>query len=297
MQQEVLNNIYIMVDQYVYEEQLNTLIKTYIDNKNHDLGVWSDMTLTIHNMLGGTSPNIYQLAATTELIILASDIVDDLQDQDHLNKPWMMDPPAYTLNAVVAMLVTFFAQLSQLLEGNNQAALHEASRILLRSLNGQQKDLSNSTQTVDEYLEMVQEKSGSLMRLACYLGYATLDCSEETINRLNDLADCTGLIHQIENDMRDTLAFDVKSDLVLKKKNLPLLYLSLTESESVIDELLSMDRADAIKLINDSGCVEYCKIVQSLCLTKAQEIYEELQAESPWKEEFWEMMLGSFDQG
>lgn len=295
MKQEVLHSIYHIVDEYVYEEQLNALFKTYIDNKNLDRAVWSDMTLTIHYMLGGTSPNIYQLAAATELIILASDIIDDLQDQDHLNKPWMVDPPAYTLNAVVAMLVVFFGQLSQLLEGENQAiALHEASQILMRSLNGQQKDLSNSVQNVDEYLVMVQEKSGSLMRLACYLGYVNLDCSEETINRLNDLADCTGLIHQIHNDMNDLLQLDVKSDLSLKKKSLPLLYLVLTDNELIIDELLGMESAEAIKVINDSGCVEYCKIVQSLCLTKAKEIYEELQAESPWKEEYWEMMLGSF---
>lgn len=295
MKQEVLDSIYNFVDQYVYEEQLNTLIRVYIDNKSHERGVWSDLTITVHEMLGGASPDIYRLAAITELIILASDIIDDLQDQDHLDKPWMAEPPAYTLNAVVAMLVVFFGQLSQLLEGKNQAeALHVASRILMRSLNGQQKDLSNSVETVDEYLIMVQEKSGSLMRLACYLGYVTLDCPEETINKLNDLADCTGLIHQIENDMKDLLGLDVKSDLVSKKRTLPLLYLILTDSKSAIDELLNMERSEALKFIQDSGCQEYCKIVQSICLTKAEEIFRELQAQSPWKEEYWEMMLGEF---
>src|SRR5690554_4930487 len=104
--------MYDIVNQYVYHDQLNTLVKTYIDNKKQDHGVWSDMTLSIHRMLGGTSPDIHLLAATTEFIILASDIIDDLQDQDHINKPWMRDPQAYTLNAVVAMLVSFFGQLS-----------------------------------------------------------------------------------------------------------------------------------------------------------------------------------------
>ncbi len=295
MKQEVLDNIYSFVDQYVYEEQLNTLIRAYIDNKSHERGFWSDLTITVHAMLGGASPDIYRLAAITELIILASDIIDDLQDQDHLDKPWMTEPQAYTLNAVVAMLVVFFGQLSQLLEGKNQAeALHVTSRILMRSLNGQQKDLSNSVQTVDDYLVMVQEKSGSLIRLACYLGYVTLDCNEETVNKLNDLADCTGLIHQIENDMKDLLGLDVKSDLVSKKRTLPLLYLILTDSELMIDELITMGKAEALKIIQDSGCVEYGKIVQSVCFTKAEEIFGGLQAQSPWKEEYWEMMMGSF---
>src|SRR5690554_763931 len=125
MKQVVLHSLYHIIDQYVYEQELNTLLKKYVDNKNLELGVWSDLTLIIHQMLGGDSPDMYRLAATTELIILASDIIDDLQDQDHMDKPWMVDLPAYTLNAVVAMLVTFFGQLTQLLDGKNQsAALH-----------------------------------------------------------------------------------------------------------------------------------------------------------------------------
>jgi hypothetical protein len=38
MKQEVLHSIYYIVDQYVYEDQLNTSLKSYIDNKNHDHG-------------------------------------------------------------------------------------------------------------------------------------------------------------------------------------------------------------------------------------------------------------------
>src|SRR5690554_5742854 len=100
-----------MIDQYTVDSQLNTLIRAYIDNKSQEQGMWSDMTIMVHHMLGGSSPDIYRVAAVTELVILAADIIDDLQDHDHLDKPWMVDPPAYTLNAVVAMLVVFFGQL------------------------------------------------------------------------------------------------------------------------------------------------------------------------------------------
>jgi competence protein ComQ len=294
MKPEVLHSLNEMVDQYVSEQKLNALLQSYIANKAQERGVWSNLTITIHHMLGGSSPHIHRLAAITELIILASDIVDDLQDQDHLDKPWMTDQPADTLNAVVTMIIVFFGQLSQLVDGNHRAALNEVSRILVRSLIGQQKDLSNSVQSVDEYLLMVQEKSGSLIRLAFYMGYADLECSEETITQLNDLADCAGLIHQIINDKNDFMMLNVKSDFSLKKRNLPLLYLMLTESEYVMDEIMSMDSADALAYIRDSGCVEYCDVVKSLCLEKAKEVYMELQALSPWKEQFKMLLLGSF---
>ena len=39
-------------------------------------------------------------------------------------------------------------------------------------------------------------------------------------------------------------------------------------------------------MIQDSGCMEYARIVQSVCIQKAEEIYENLQAISPWKERF-----------
>jgi competence protein ComQ len=294
MKLEVLRSLNDIIDQYVDEQKLKALLQSYIANKAEDRGIWSNLTITIHHMLGGSSPHIHRLAAITELIVLASDIVDDLQDQDHLDKPWMADPPADTLNAVVTMIMIFFGQLSQLVGANHQAALHEVSRILVRSLSGQQKDLSNSVQTVDEYLVMVQEKSGSLIRLAFYMGYADLECSEETITQLNDLADCAGLIHQIQNDKNDFMMLNVKSDFSLRKKNLPHLYLMLTENESIMDEIMRMDRADALQYIQDSGCVEYCDVVKTLCLNKAKDIYMELQALSPWKEQFKVLLLGSF---
>jgi competence protein ComQ len=294
MKQEVLHSLNEMVDQYVSEQKLNALLQSYIAHKAQGRGVWSNLTITIHHMLGGSSPHIHRLAAITELIILASDIVDDLQDQDLLDKPWMADPPADTLNAVVTMIMIFFGQLSQLVDANQQATVNEVSRILVRSLSGQQKDISNSVQNVDEYLLMVQEKSGSLIRLAFYMGYADLECSEETITQLNDLADCAGLIHQITNDKNDFMMLNVKSDFALKKRNLPYLYLMLTENESVIDDIMRLDSADALKYIQDSGCVEYCDVVKTLCLDEAKDIYMELQGLSPWKEQFKVLLLGSF---
>ncbi|SEC48117.1 polyprenyl synthetase family protein [Paenibacillus sp. GP183] len=305
MENTIIEHMHAIVDEHIDAKDLNKLIKLFIQEKSQEKSPWSTITRCTHFMLGGNSPQIDRIAAATELIMLVQDIVDDLQDQDQENKPWMQCEPAYTLNAVLAFLISFFGEL-ELLQGNHTRRLNkEISKIISRSINGQQKDISNSIETVDDYLIMVQEKSGSIIRLACYMGYASLDVSPQTIEHIDALADYAGLIHQIQNDMNDLNEIDNKSDLFLKKCTLPILYLLESEDTSFpllkpfyqgrirLDELIENKEA-WLTYIDKSGCIEYSKIVQSICITKAEEIYEELLAIAPWKEKFRDSTYGSF---
>ena len=54
------------------------------------------------------------------------------------------------------------------------------------------------------------------------------------------------------------------------------------------------EKEDFLQMIQDSGCMEYARIVQSVCIQKAEEIYENLQAISPWKERFKQITYGDF---
>lgn len=301
--QDIQQHMHRVIDDYIYVEDLNTLLKSFIADKVKENCTWSEITVCTHKMLGGDSPHIHRLAAVTELVILTLDMMDDLQDQDQGNKPWMQCPQAITLNAVMALFVGFVGELGNLQVKDKM--LVEVSKIISRSINGQQKDVTNAISTVDDYLMMTQEKSGSLFRLACFMGYASLDCSEETIEQIHQLADCIGLIHQIQNDMRDLVRLDVKNDLIGKKRTLPVLYL-LSVEDAAFSQLkvyyegeitvgvLLKEKAEFLQMIEDSGCMEYARIVQSVCIQKAEEIYEELQAISPWKEKFREITYGDF---
>jgi competence protein ComQ len=302
---KVIEHMIDIVDEHIYAEDLNALLKTFIREKKQEQSVWSEITKHTHYMLGGSFPDIDRIAAATELVILALDIMDDLQDRDQENKPWMKCPEGYTLNAILALLMGFVGELGRFQGCNSQPIVKEISKIISRSINGQQKDLNNSIVTVDDYLNMAQEKSGSLIRLACCMGYSSLDCSQETIGQIHDLADYIGLIHQIQNDIKDLTQFDLKSDLFLKKRTLPILYLLESEDESfplikefydgkieLVDFLANQEAC--VPYIHDSGCIEYSRVVQSICLTKAEKIYETINALSPWKEKFRELTYGSF---
>ncbi|MGG1518294.1 polyprenyl synthetase family protein [Paenibacillus oryzisoli] len=301
--EDIQGHLYRMIDTYMYDEDFKSLLIACLADQESSSHAWSKITLSTHAMLGGVSPHIYRRAALTELLILILDMVDDLQDRDSVSKPWMQVPLASALNAVLAFVAGAIAELGEL--GIRDHILAEVGKILARSVCGQHKDVVNSVTTPDEYLVMTQEKSGSLFRLACYMGYAGESCSPENVERLHQLADCLGLIHQIQNDMRDLVRFDEKSDLLARKKTLPILYLLSIEDEAFAQlkayyagelsaEFLGREREAVLQIIHDSGCLEYARIVQSVCVQKAEEIYQELDAQSPWKERFRQIAWGDY---
>ncbi|RAV21782.1 hypothetical protein DQG23_06905 [Paenibacillus contaminans] len=305
MNNEIFAETNRIIDTYIWEPNLRELLKSFIIEKKEEKSSWGAMTLYTHYMLGGSSPHIVQLAAGTELVVLALDIIDDLQDRDNESKAWMKCPPENALNGVLALLMGFVGQLGHLPGNESFRPPAEASQIIARSINGQQRDLNNRIGNVDDCLSMIQEKSGSLMRLAFYMGYAPLRCSEETIGQLNELADCIGLIHQIQNDINDLLRYDVKNDLFAKKRTVPILFMLEDNDESFVelkryyegslglDEFLLKKQA-CLQYIQDSGCIEYAKVVQTLCVQKADEIFGAIEALSPWKEKLREITYEAF---
>jgi competence protein ComQ len=292
-----------IVDEYVEYAAFNALLKSFIAVKAAEKPRWSDITQVVHGMFAGNSPHIERLATLTEMTILALDIMDDLQDQDNTDILWMTCPPALALNAVVALLMAVIGEASRF-EGPPQEGIppftQEVSRILMKALGGQYKDLANSVVTEADYMEMIQEKSGSLIRLACSMGYRSSAISAADRESMNQLAYCVGAIAQIENDIQDILRFDLKNDLLHKKKTLPILFLlaepdtdfpiiqDFYEGKLTEQQLLSSKQA-CMAYIIDSGCIEYAKVIQQLCRNEAQRLLASIDGKSPWKDKFAEL--------
>ncbi|TXK73499.1 polyprenyl synthetase family protein [Paenibacillus sp. N3.4] len=293
MDQRILDEIDRIIDAYFHVSDLNSLLKQFVRDKANEGGrVWSDFTITIHHTLGGHSPLLYERAALTELLILALDIVDDLQDQDNGEKPWMTCDPAFALNAVIAFLVAAMGELSK----SNRVHTPKLLQLITQSINGQQRDISNAVQTENDYILMVQEKSASLINMAFCMGYLDIDdCSSAIIDQIDELAQYIGITSQLENDTRDVQRIDQKNDLLQKKKTLPILFL-LKQSEEKFPPLLhyfegKISRDDMILLkpeclafIEQSGCIEYARTIQYLFADKAEQIIDSLPIQSSWKD-------------
>jgi len=295
-----------MIEDAAYDEAFARLLQSFVAEKERERSSWARITVSAHYMLGGKSPQIERMAAVTETVLLALDLMDDLQDQDQSDKPWMRCPAPVALNALLALLMGVVAEFGELqVQGR---ALAQASRIVARSINGQQADVTDTIASVDDYLRMTQEKSGSLFRFACFMGYVDVNAADDAIAILHELADCIGLIQQIQNDMRDIVRVDEKNDLLGKKRTLPALYLLSIDDPAfrpiqeyyagaIPKEALLQQKEAIIRMIRDSGCLEYSRVVQSVCLQKAERLYAQLPAVSPWKEAFRELTFASYLSG
>lgn len=300
--ERVFGEIRRIIDASVGDFHLRELLEAFVAHKESENPRWGAITEAVHGLLGGTSPEIGRMAAATETILLALDIIDDLQDQDNMTVPWMNVPAAYAMNAVLALLAIAQGQLAELGQGVFAA---EASRRLLRSIDGQQADLNGTVLTEQDYVAMVGRKSGSLLQLACLAGYSLVNTGEddaEISERLKEMAECVGVASQIGNDLNDVIRYDVKNDLLHRKRTLPILFLLVDSEEEfpplsdyydgrITTEQFLRHKTACLQYIQDSGCLEYCRVIQSLYLERAEELFALLPGEESWRERVRDLLF------
>ena len=178
---------------------------------------------------GIETEEIYSIAAAVEMLILSFDILDDFEDDDCSDKPWLTEPKL-ALNATTALPFLSLSVIQNSSFKNKDKGLSLLMEYALKSVHGQHKDLLNSCKTESDYIEMSIEKSGSLVALVCVVGavLATDDYPVTIETYANDI----GLIGQINNDLSDIKSWNLKNDLLNKKYSLPIIYLMNCEDEN-----------------------------------------------------------------
>jgi competence protein ComQ len=304
MDSRFIKEMKLVVDQHFRIKDLNDFLRVCIDEKVLEQSSWGETTLQLHYMLGGNSPYIYQLSAFTELLILALDIIDDLTDQDNLHKPWMKVPHTIALNASVAILIAALAEISKLKEQHSDLPLPltgEINTFLTMAANGQHEDILNQTiETEEDYLRLIQTKSAPLLAISCYMGYSAVEhCEQSTKDKINEMVLHWSIAAQIHNDVNDLVRFDIKNDFWDKKRTFPVLYLLSECSERfpifqdyyqgrVTREYFLSQKEEVIQHILQSGCVEYCKVVQGLYYNEIERIMSTIPGDPHWKGKFME---------
>lgn len=301
MNEQVEQQLGLLIDQYVESTDLKQLLKQFIEQKKREQSVWGMLTIYSHRMLGGDSPDIFRAAAISELLLLLLDIIDDLQDQDNHVMPWMECSPAYTLNIVLSIFAAVIGELGKLSIDSSKA-----SKLLMTSITGQQADISRAVVTEQDYVTMVFNKSGSLLQLACYMGYGMIaNLDEQTEAQIVELANIIGMISQLENDIRDVVRWDKKNDIWQRKHTLPTIYLlsfSLEElpilnqyyDGTITEQQFLEHKQECLDYIHSSGCVDYARVIQTLYLNRAREIIDAMTLIEPWKQLFEDVTLSGY---
>ncbi|MGO4111049.1 polyprenyl synthetase family protein [Paenibacillus sp. YAF4_2] len=280
-------NMLRISDKYFWAEPLAEYARAFIREKQAESMRFGLLTVLHYRMFGGNSESIYQAAAAVELFILASDILDDLQDGDAPLQAWSQVPAAAAMQVAVSLIVLSQQAILELEFG--QAELIRVMRMmneqLLKAANGQMLDLMNAVTDEESYLRVVQHKSAALIVFACMTGVMLTGRDWHPI--VAEYAEEVGMAAQIKNDIRDLLRWDDKNDFILRKKTLLTLFLleEIAEQDQWIADYFEgrisladvLDRQQMLEeACNRTGAALYGSVHMRMHFNRFQELLDDV---------------------
>lgn len=283
-----------LVQQFFTAEPLSHFAELFIEDKLAESIRFGQLTVIHYRMFGGKDEEAYKAAAAVELFILASDILDDLQDQDAPHKPWMQAPQPAAIH-VASALLTLSQQAMLNCTTNSEiriALLEMMNDQLLKSANGQMIDVMNEISDEQSYLDMVKQKSATLLQFACMAG--VMLAGRPWNNIVAEYAAEIGIAAQIQNDLRDLLRWDDKSDFLKRKRTLLTMYLMEGEAEEDqwikayfqghrSAEDIAQKRELFLEACERTGAILYGSVMSRIHYNRFEELLDSFQEIGAWK--------------
>ncbi|MCF7890210.1 polyprenyl synthetase family protein [Candidatus Bipolaricaulota bacterium] len=246
-----------------YREKVSDSIKSYLEGKegktyemiNYHLGfngegsdgnlqgkaIRSSIALYVTEALGGNPNDALPAALSLELIHNFSLVHDDIQDDDRTRRgrptvqyKWNPEQAINTGDAIKDLSLLIMTDLSpdENLEKTLEA-LNALGKYSLRMIQGQVMDLDYMKRKdidIDSYLEMIDEKTCSLMEAAFHIGGIYSPVGEEEIEKLISFGKYLGYVYQIRDDwlgiwgQPEESGKSILSDIEEKKRSFPVVY-------------------------------------------------------------------------
>ncbi|MEL3959183.1 class 1 isoprenoid biosynthesis enzyme [Caldifermentibacillus hisashii] len=264
---------------------------------------WGEFSFYIGQLIGYEKNLAHQIgiAAGVELLVLASDIIDDLADGDYkgdIHKILGQSKALILANALLTESVSLLLTYSSVPPGKQ---LLNVINNLRNACNGQWSDLSfiigETIPTEEDYFKLIDQKSVSFVRLI----FGLYQADQDPI--LEELATYIGFSGQLQNDVKDILS-DESNDLIYKKATLPLIKAIeysvekdqgwlLRKIKKLDPDLANQKLLDEIRsYIRSTGAIDYCLVLAKLYNNRAKQI---LTQNFPFKREYVEIIVNQLD--
>lgn len=279
------------------------------------------LTLLACESTGGNIDLALPIAVSLEYIHNFSLIHDDLEDQDryrhHRLTVWAVWGESTAIVSGNAMLKVADRAMRRLLTcGVEQRVALEAQRELtsgyLRMMEGQFLDIDyeqRASITVDDYLAMIERKTGALIESAIYLGALVGmpgDGNRGLAEEFRKVGHDLGRIFQIRDDVLGVwggaeTGKPVGADIQRKKKALPAVHAlshatgaSKKQLDQIFgqDELSGSDVEDVLEIMESLRTQEYCQSLAAERWQRARDVLQSLEIPVQARREFEE--LGEF---
>ncbi len=236
-------------------------------------GKWIRAALTLFcaGACGKKGTPVHQVAVAVELVHLATLIHDDVIDQAPMRRGIQSIAGGWG-NSVSVLLGDFlFSKAFKLLLASESIP---AQKLLTQATGqmclGEIKQLRFSTEanfSESGYLEMIENKTASLMGAACAAGAEFSELDKPEIQRFHEFGHALGMAFQITDDVldytaaTDTLGKEKCGDLRNGKVTLPLIHLyeHNKEAKTIVSNSDSVEEKSQwlLQAMKENGSIEY----------------------------------------
>lgn len=251
---------------------------------------------------GGEWSSALPAAAAIELIHNFSLIHDDIEDESEFRRGretlWKIHRVPLALNAGDAMFSLAFLALQRLSEDLNSEIIQRTHTLLAQTClaltKGQHLDISfenNDHVSVKRYLQMIQGKTAALLACTTQLGALIAGADQETIETYRKLGFNLGIAFQIQDDYLGIWGDEaitgksVASDLIARKKSLPILYGLQQQGEFAHAwqelEITESNAPELAKLLENEGAHDYTKEQAEHYTNLALHVFQNERIENP----------------
>ena len=229
----------------------------------------------VARMLGGQGENrTYSAAALVELLHTATLVHDDVVD-DANERRGFFSVNALWKNKIAVLVGDYLLSRSLLTSIDNKdfASLEVIARAVKAMSEGELLQLEKSRTldiTEDVYMEVIRQKTGSLIAACCEAAAISVDRAD-LAEQMRKFGETVGLAFQIKDDIFDygndvQIGKPTGNDIRERKVTMPLIYALNNSNKETKKELLTILKKHnenkkkvkrAIEIVVDAGCVAY----------------------------------------
>ena len=226
-------------------------------------------------MFGKIDESTYRAASLIELLHTATLVHDDVVDDANLRRGF------FSINAIwknkIAVLVGDFLLSKGLLlslENEDYSLLQIVSRAVKEMSEGELLQIEKARKLdIEEpvYFEIIRKKTATLIAACCACGASASDQKQETIDKMQEFGELTGIAFQMKDDLFDYYNNDIIGkptgiDIKEQKMTLPLIYTLSnidTKNKKFIIKTIKNHNTDrervekVLEIVKKNGGIEY----------------------------------------
>ncbi|MHC3004998.1 polyprenyl synthetase family protein [Gordonia sp. GN26] len=220
------------------------------------------------------SEDVITSATVVEMIHLATLYHDDVMDEASMRRGAPSANARWTNSIAILSGDFLFARASRLVSTLGPEAVRIIAETFAELVTGQMREtvgVKPGADPIDHYLQVVWEKTGSLIAAAARFGAMASGATTDDIERLSKIGDIVGVAFQVSDDIIDISSVSVDSgktpgtDLREGVHTLPVLY-ALTGDDATSErlrELLVGPDGGSRPLTDDAEVAEALKLLES----------------------------------